>query len=288
MRFENINPYLRFVRSLKLDRCSAYPLNLPYDARFFYTKSGCGRIFADGTEYEMPQGNLLFIPSGTEYRLCTPEESVEYIAVNFDFFKKSSSKAVPVPPDVPELFNEKEIIEKVSFRDMDAFNGVLYLKDMLSLLPRLEELEKEYSRKLVWYESKISGIFTQILIECARKSSVYAVADANEAVGRILNYIHVNYKNTLTNADISDIFGFHPNHISSMIKSCTGLPLHRYLINVRLEHAVKLLEEGSLSVGEVAAECGFCDIYHFSKYFKSSFGKSPRAYRKKQSGSLRT
>lgn len=281
MRFENINPYLRFVRSLELDSHSSYPLNLPYDARFFYTKSGYGRIFADGSEYEMPQGSLLFIPPGTEYRLCTPEESVSYIAINFDFFRKSNSKTMPIPPDVPEIFNEKEITEKAHFSDMDTFNGVLFLKDMFSLLSRLEEIEKEYSRKLVWYESKISSIFTQVLIKCARNSSAYALADVNETAGRILNYIHVNYKNPLTNADISEIFGFHPNHISSMIKSCTGLPLHKYLINIRLERAVKLLEEGSLSVGEVAAECGFCDIYYFSKYFKSTFGKSPRAYRKK-------
>ncbi len=281
MEFEKIKPFLRYVRRLDYDCTSGMPLNKPYDARFFYTIGGASAILADGVEYIMEKGSMLFIPAGVTYQLCTPEKSVSYIAINFDFCQKSRNRFAPIPPHIPELFKENEITEQAHFSDTTCFNGVLCLTDMFSLLSSLEEIEKEYSRKPVLYETKISSIFTQILIKCARAATLPKNIDGKNPAERIISYIHENYKSAITNTQIADVFGFHPNYISKLVKDYTGLPLHKYLISVRLALSVRLLEEGALSVSEIADACGFCDIYHFSKYFKAAFGKSPSAYLKR-------
>ena len=52
--------------------------------------------------------------------------------------------------------------------------------------------------------------------------------------------------------------------------------LFRHLINIRLERAKKLLEEGKvLSIQEVAMMVGYDDAYHFSKLFKKRYGMPP-------------
>ena len=51
------------------------------------------------------------------------------------------------------------------------------------------------------------------------------------------------------------------------------------LINMRLESAKRLLLYTTLSVDEIALQCGFGSIYHFSKIFKSIIGVSPSIYR---------
>lgn len=53
-----------------------------------------------------------------------------------------------------------------------------------------------------------------------------------------------------------------------------------YLMNLRLSHAKTLLAADELSIGAVAAACGYSDVYAFSAAFKKYTGISPSAYRK--------
>jgi AraC family transcriptional regulator, exoenzyme S synthesis regulatory protein ExsA len=59
----------------------------------------------------------------------------------------------------------------------------------------------------------------------------------------------------------------------------------RWLIERRLECAAQMLRTTSLSVIEIALECGFEEPSHFSRTFKSRFGRSPTDYREKESTS---
>lgn len=281
MLFEEINPYLRFVRYFELDRTTSYLYHIPYDARFFYAADGNGSIEIGGKEYIMNKGCLLIISPGIEYHIRTPEQKVRYFAVNFDFTKSCADLKMPIAPQTSHYFDSSLITEKVTFSDIPQFNDYIYLTDMFSIENKLKELEKEYSRKLVSYETKISHIFADILLECARRMITKNYSESNELIESILNYIHVNYSQPLTNLEIGKVFGFHPNYISAIIKNFTGLPLHKYLIHIRLEHAIIMLELGNDSIGKIAQKCGFCDIYYFSKYFKKVVGVSPMQYKRK-------
>ncbi len=52
------------------------------------------------------------------------------------------------------------------------------------------------------------------------------------------------------------------------------------ILQKRLQMAQHLLTEYDYSINDTAAKCGFSDIYHFSKFFKSRTGISPTQYRR--------
>lgn len=52
------------------------------------------------------------------------------------------------------------------------------------------------------------------------------------------------------------------------------------ILQKRLQLAQHLLAEYDYSINDTAAKCGFSDIYHFSKFFKSRTGITPSQYRR--------
>ncbi|MBR5235845.1 MAG: helix-turn-helix domain-containing protein [Clostridia bacterium] len=62
-------------------------------------------------------------------------------------------------------------------------------------------------------------------------------------------------------------------------KKHTGKTPMEYLSFIRIDSAKLLLRDTSLSIGEIAARCGFENIYYFSNCFKNATGMSPSRYK---------
>ena len=62
------------------------------------------------------------------------------------------------------------------------------------------------------------------------------------------------------------------------MKEMTGLPVSEFIRNIRLEQAVRLLEEQKINVTQVAYSVGFSNLAHFSTVFRKQFGVSPTDY----------
>jgi AraC-like DNA-binding protein len=54
----------------------------------------------------------------------------------------------------------------------------------------------------------------------------------------------------------------------------------KWLLQKRLNYSAVLLNNHALNVSQVALDCGFEDLSHFSRAFKEKFGVSPANYRK--------
>ena len=280
MNFFDIKLYLRYARFLTLNKSTFVPPRIPYDARLFYTVKGEGVIKIGEDELPMTENSLLIINSGVEYHLKQPEKFVTYAALHFDFIFDFNHLNIPIPPEVKSVFNRDKLIGHISFDDFSFFNNYTYISNIEKIEKNLIRILNEYSNNFIGNDLKMSCLLTQILIECARK--IKFENDSPENISRkIIKYIQENYDRPLTNIEIGNVFHLHPNHISKLIKQSTGMPLHKYILNSRLIHAIELLEIGNLSIGEIADKCGFCDIYYFSRYFKSVMKMTPSAYMRK-------
>jgi AraC-like DNA-binding protein len=58
------------------------------------------------------------------------------------------------------------------------------------------------------------------------------------------------------------------------MKHCLGMAPRDYLRAVRLHRARQLVMAGE-PIAAVAAECGFADQAHFTRWFRRSFGYTP-------------
>ena len=81
------------------------------------------------------------------------------------------------------------------------------------------------------------------------------------------------------NADIlaSDV-GISRAQLHRKMKEITGVATGKFLRNLRMEQAARLLREGKINISQVADCVGYNDQTHFSTAFKAHFGITPKEY----------
>lgn len=80
-------------------------------------------------------------------------------------------------------------------------------------------------------------------------------------------------------AKLSDMAALSRAQLHNKMKALTGLSSSRFLRQVRLREAQKLLAEGDLQMAEIAYRCGFSSPAYFSRMFVDEFGKTPTAFK---------
>jgi len=95
----------------------------------------------------------------------------------------------------------------------------------------------------------------------------------------VKDYISRNYSTRITLKDVANNVYISHSYLSKLIKAYTGQSF-RHLVNMaRIEEAVRLLENTSKSLSEIAFQTGFEDHSYFSKVFKRHTGMNPSEYR---------
>lgn len=75
--------------------------------------------------------------------------------------------------------------------------------------------------------------------------------------------------------------GYSEDYIRACFKKITGKTPTDFLTDVRIKHACYLIDiyKDTLTLSEIAEQCGYVDYIYFSKKFKTVMGMSPRVYR---------
>lgn len=279
MRFSDIHPFVRYAHSLHVNEKSVFGEVVALDARLFFVQSGYGSLSVNGKNYNLKKDDLCIINSGIPYQIQKTAGETTYLQINFDYDQKAADFCAPILPVKKEAFSKDLLPNHAIITDSDYPKDVLYLENMGILQKRLHSIISEFSLRLAFFKEKMSNLLFSCIIDAARAHQSSLSTMDGTICTEVIQYVHENYMHTLTNASIGAFFGYHPNYISQLIKSATGLPLHKYLIHVRLMKAVSLLQNTHLGVSEIALSCGFCDLAHFSGYFKRTFRTNPSKFR---------
>ena len=74
--------------------------------------------------------------------------------------------------------------------------------------------------------------------------------------------------------------GLHPTSFCRSFRQSMGISAHRYLLEKRIGSAKKLMANRTLTLTQIALDCGFSSSSQFSVMFRRLVGTSPRIYRK--------
>lgn len=101
----------------------------------------------------------------------------------------------------------------------------------------------------------------------------------NRVIAEARAMIDAHYSENLSLKNIADRVFLNPNHLGKLFKSVTGMSFNDYLLQVRMEHAKRMLRETDLKVYEIASSVGYTELDWFYKRFKAYTGVSAGEYR---------
>lgn len=200
--------------------------------------------------FTVQKGDVVFFRQGTQYSAkVISNEPWEHIVVGFH--------ADRAPDALP--------------------NGVC----QLSHRSRFEELFRQaYS---VWsscgfgYKIQTKAILHHILFSLIQENISHLFGSNNtlQALKTATDYVEQNYRERITVEDLAARSGYSPSHFTRVFSQVYNASPIQYVNQIRIMHAKNLLRTGQYTMSQIAQECGFSNVYYFSRCFKQITGTTP-------------
>lgn len=104
--------------------------------------------------------------------------------------------------------------------------------------------------------------------------------DQNENLMFILKYMQEHFA-TVTLKELSRFFNYSERQLQRIIKASTGMSFSENIQQLRMNHAVRLLDNPDISIAVIAEELGYSDTSNFRQAFKKCYAITPLEYRNK-------
>jgi AraC family transcriptional regulator len=131
----------------------------------------------------------------------------------------------------------------------------------------------------------VDALAVMLLADAARLRS--REANGNTMPGWLKvarDILHERWRDGIGLSEIAAAVGVHPVHCTRMFRRYYGQSVGTYVRKLRLDWAVRELEQRERPISTVAVEAGFSDQSHFTRECKRHLGVTPAEYRKCKAG----
>ena len=139
----------------------------------------------------------------------------------------------------------------------------------------IELAAEEFNKNIVCVPIITSVIYQMIGLACQRQRK-RVVSHKFKYISEGIELMENNSDKTLN--EIAQICGVSEGYFRKLFREYSGENPIEFRQKHRIEKAKQLLLLDTHSIGEIADELNFSDIYHFSKTFKNITGMSPQKY----------
>lgn len=252
---------------------SAYSIKLPLKGKLLY------RIGEENID--VSPGQYLLINQGTEMECLPCRPGIEALFVNF-------SRALLCDVLQAHTVPAGQLLEY----PFEAHADVCFFEYVYSQSPALDQKLNDIAACMKSTAEPLRSLSPDIFFSLAGRlladqnlirSQILAIratslATRQELYRRVLRareFMQENWQLDLTLTDIAREACLSPYHFHRTFREAFGESPVRWLRTQRLTLARNMLRSGGRTVTEVAWQCGYADVFAFSKAYKRKWGYSP-------------
>ena len=182
---------------------------------------------------------------------------------------------------LPTVYTDSDLfrffIEPQTNKFSDEFIHLSVTKDH-AIRTILELMVMEYADRKDDTQRVLKSMLRTLLLEISRRYRIENRGNTPKTqTEQILEYMD-DHSDVVTLKEIAARFGYHPNYISSLLHKETGRKFSQILLEKRMERAVLLMKNTTLSIEEISALLGYSDQSNFYRAFRVYYGVTPRDY----------
>lgn len=176
----------------------------------------------------------------------------------------------------PEIM-KKTVFEITGENYLPKFNqSVIFRSELVPLLQELHHIimEEELDFKK---EELFFFLIEQLIEEYTEPNLQFNLEKTSIEIQAVCDYLEDNYTERILLDELSAIAGMNKYSLLRNFTKLKGITPYRYLENIRVNKAKRLLENGVEPI-DAAIQTGFVDQSHFTNFFKNFIGLTPKQY----------
>ncbi|EGT4600367.1 AraC family transcriptional regulator [Clostridioides difficile] len=176
----------------------------------------------------------------------------------------------------PEIM-KKTVFEITGKNYLPKFNQpVIFRSELVPLLQELHYIIME--EELDFKKEELFFFLIEQLIEEHTEPNLQSnLENTNIEIQAVCDYLENNYAEHIVLDELSTIASMNKYSLLRNFTKLKGITPYRYLENIRVNKAKKLLEKGVEPI-DAAIQTGFVDQSHFTNFFKNFIGLTPKQY----------
>ncbi len=100
-----------------------------------------------------------------------------------------------------------------------------------------------------------------------------------DRLNQVYEYVLKNFCRKILLKELADLLYMTPTSFSRYFTAKNNKPFSKFVAEIRIKHACKLLTETEDSISQICYECGFNTLSNFNKQFKDIMLKKPTQYK---------
>lgn len=235
-----------------------------------YIKKGHGFYFVNGEKYEVMERDLIIFNNVELHGWWVKEGSMEVVVMIFP------TEFVAVPLTMFDNDYLKPFLERGgNFRNkIEA--GEEYAAEIVKTI---EDIAQEWREGNVGYRLMIKAQVLRILTlliryyqkDAPEKKGGPRLGDKKKSMRRIeeaLYYINSHFTEKISLEQAASVACMSPNYFSAYFKKVSHYGFSEYVTKLRLEKVKEMEQTTDLTMGEIAAACGFSNMSNFYRLYK--------------------
>ncbi len=243
------------------------PLHYHNDLEFLLPLTGTVKVLLGGETILVHQGSLCAYHASVPHALYSGSSDTHYLCL-------------VIPKELllldPENTMQQQLIEPL-------YTGTLQLTlttqedRIISLVQEICTLCKDIQKN----KYLLTAMLFQLLALYEQKGLIrQSKALSLSPVHAAISYMEQNLSEHIDLQSIAATVGMSHKYFCTYFKNQSGSTPITYLTTLRIRRACILLKDPTLSVLQVASDCGFDNVSFFIKRFKEHTGLTPGQYRK--------